>query len=192
MANSTQGESLSPCGMRQAELTGIRTCQCTTGRNVRKIVYSCMSRASQTAFTIARHLNVRLERSEDLIEGHPANEVVSSIYQRLCDWSTDTCMYKLNYDLLYTGWKKDGKSIQAVFSQGRVSGADWHHWYTSVPCKCDQTLHLQVSSYIYIYATCIIICMKPMYFFMFRRALQLPIATWECVTGKLLCNCHQD
>ena len=62
-----------------------------------------MSRASQTAFTMARHLNVHLERSEDLIEGHPANEVVSSIFQRLCDWSTDTCMYKLNYDLLYTG-----------------------------------------------------------------------------------------
>ena len=37
-----------------------------------------------------------------------------------------------------------------------------------------------------IYATCIIICMKPKYFFMFRRALQLPIATWECVT---LANC---
>ena len=47
--------------------------------------------------------NVRLERSEDLIEGHPANEIVSFIFQRLCDWSTDTCMYKLNYDLLYTG-----------------------------------------------------------------------------------------
>lgn len=103
VANSSQGESLSPCGMRQAELTGIRICQCTTGRNVRKIVYSCMSRASQTAFTMARHLIVRLERSEDLIEGHPANELVSSIFQRLCDWSTDTCMYKLNYDLLYTG-----------------------------------------------------------------------------------------
>ena len=38
-------------------------------------------------------------------------------------------------------------------------------------------------------ATCIIICMKPsngMYFFMFCRALQLPIAMWECVT---LANC---